>query len=120
MFLLHCYASAFFDTKVQAESQLQLYKGQLDAGILAQQGLELQNNQLLQDNSALEDAVMKLRSLLSDRMGGTGESLPFAACAPSSTRDLALIAHLESRAKGSEQRAESMLFQKNEVQSRFS
>lgn len=87
--------------------------------ILAEKSLETQNAQLLFDNAALEGNLMKLRGLLSGKQGASCEATSVVSSPHSSSRDLALIAHLESRAKDSEQRAECMMFQKNEAQSRL-
>lgn len=75
--------------------------------------------QLQQDCAVLEGNVAALRRLLSERRGAHNDTHSAAEANPPSIRDSALIAHLEIRAKQSEQRAESMMFQKNEAQSRF-
>ncbi len=108
----------FVETNLQAEREVQTYKVQIDAGTLARQSHELQIEQLQQDNVALERNVIALRRVVAERHGLSDECCSQAATGSSSSRDLALIAHLEARAKDSEQRAESMLFQRNEAQSR--
>lgn len=75
--------------------------------------------QLQQDCAVLEGNVTALRRLLSEKKGAHHDMHSAAEANPPSSRDSALIAHLEIRAKQSEQRAESMMFQKNEAQSRF-
>ncbi len=93
-------------------------KGLVDAIEIVRQGLEVHNAQLQQENVALERNLIALRRLVSEKHGVSGVYQPHAASGSSSPRDLALIVHLEGRAKESEQRAESMMFQKNEAQSR--
>jgi hypothetical protein len=108
-----------FETHLQADSQMRLYKSQADAAVLSQKSVELQKMQLQQDCAVLEGNVTALRRLLSERRGAHKDAHSAAEANPPSIRDSALIAHLETRAKQSEQRAESMMFQKNEAQSRF-
>jgi hypothetical protein len=100
---------------------MRVYKSQADAAVLSQKSLEVQNMQLQQDCAVLEGNVTALRRVLSERRGAHNDthSASAAEANPPSSRDSALIAHLEIRAKQSEQRAESMMFQKNEAQSRF-
>jgi hypothetical protein len=98
---------------------MRLYKSQADAAVLSQKSVELQKMQLQQDCAVLEGNVTALRRLLSERRGAHKDAHSAAEANPPSIRDSALIAHLEIRAKQSEQRAESMMFQKNEAQSRF-
>jgi hypothetical protein len=100
---------------------VQLLKGKLDAGLLAQDSLQSQVELLQFENAAHEANVAGLRRLFSTKQGNLhdeAQSLSRDGNAPISFRESALLAHLEGRAKESEQRAESMMFQKNEAQSR--
>ena len=109
----------FVVTNLQAEREVQTYKVQIEAGALARQSHEMQIELLQQENGALERNVIALRRVVAERHGLSDDCCSHAATASSSSsRDLALIAHLEARAKDSEQRAESMMFQRNEAQSR--
>ena len=106
-------------TSLQAEREVQTYKVQIEAGALARQSHEMQIELLQQENGALERNVIALRRVVAERHGLSDDCCSHSATASSSSsRDLALIAHLEARAKDSEQRAESMMFQRNEAQSR--
>ena len=106
--------------ELQAEREVQASRGVIDADMIVRQGLEAHNAQLQQENVALERNLMALRRLVSDKHGVSEAAQPYTATGTvsSSAHDIALIAHLEARAKESEQRAESMMFQKNEAQSR--
>ncbi len=103
---------------MQAERDLQVSRAQIDAGVLAQKSLEEQNVMLRQENAAFERNVIALRGLVLEKHLVPDACHSSAGSGSSLHRDLALIAHLEGRAKESEQRAECMMFQRNEAQSR--
>jgi hypothetical protein len=89
----------------------------VEAQALAQKSLEEQNSMLQSVITDLEANVRSLRLLAADRQLPTELHDPLDV-APSSC-DAAVIFQLESRAKESELRAESMMFQKDEAEARL-